>query len=76
LLQRDRFLWKDVLVAKYGNRILFKMDLENEIFPTNSSRWWKDICTIDSVVDSKRWFSEGEVRKVRNGGNTLFWLDR
>jgi hypothetical protein len=69
-------LWKepkDVLVARYGNRILFKLDHENEIFLTNSSRWWKDICTIDSVIDS---ISEGVVRKVGNGGNTLFWLDR
>jgi hypothetical protein len=76
LLQNERFLWKEVLVARYGNCILYKSDLEHEIFPVNSSRWWNDICAIDLAVESKKWFSDAVVRKLGNGDCTHFWLER
>jgi hypothetical protein len=69
-------LWKEVLVARYGNCILYKPDLENEVFPVNSSRWWKDICAIDSAVELKKWFSEGVVRRLGTGDRILFWHEK
>ncbi|PNX96151.1 cysteine-rich receptor-like protein kinase, partial [Trifolium pratense] len=64
LLQRDRPLWKDVLVAKYGGNILYEVDLQGVRFPAFSSRWWKDVCALDSVVAGKRWLSEAVTRRM------------
>jgi hypothetical protein len=76
LLQNDGSMWKMVLVARYGSRILYKPDLENVSFPVNSSRWWKDLCSIDLAVVSKKWFSDGVVRKLGNGNQILFWYEK
>ncbi|MCH84888.1 LINE-1 reverse transcriptase like, partial [Trifolium medium] len=76
LLQREPALWKDVLVAKYGEHIKYKVVLEGVCFPAYSSRWWKDVCALDSVVQDKHWLAEAVVRRVGNGGSTFFWLDK
>ncbi|PNY11183.1 cysteine-rich receptor-like protein kinase [Trifolium pratense] len=84
LLQPGLPLWKAILVAKYGNHILHSVDLSNSRVSTSASNWWKDICALDKVVDSKNWFAESLVRKEClveefysndgvNGNWSLFW---
>ncbi|GAU25690.1 hypothetical protein TSUD_266170 [Trifolium subterraneum] len=73
LLLPGRSLWKDVLAAKYGNHILHKVDWSEFRIPSFASNWWKDICTLDKVVESKNWLVESVVRKVGNGNSTFFW---
>ncbi|PNY03326.1 ribonuclease H [Trifolium pratense] len=44
--------------------------------PTSASKWWKDICSLDKVVESNNWLVESVVRKVRNGNSTFFWTSK
>jgi hypothetical protein len=74
LLQPGLPLWKEVLIAKYGNHIAHHEDLSNRSIPASSSSWWKDICSLDNVVATKNWLAESLVRKVGNGASTFFWL--
>ncbi|MCH80431.1 LINE-1 reverse transcriptase like [Trifolium medium] len=55
LLLPGRALWKDVLVAKYGSLILTNLDWSGFRIPTMASKWWKDIFSLDKVVESKNW---------------------
>ncbi|KAK2446021.1 hypothetical protein QL285_016880 [Trifolium repens] len=73
LLQPGLPLWKQVLVAKYGNHILHHVEWGNFRNPASSSNWWKDIRALDNVVDGKNWLLESIVRKIGNGNSTLFW---
>jgi hypothetical protein len=77
LLQRDdRAIWKEVLVAKYGDHILFDVELSNGPPPYFSSLWWKDICALENSVGSRRWLEEVVVRRIGNGELTQFWVDK
>ncbi|GAU44350.1 hypothetical protein TSUD_129240 [Trifolium subterraneum] len=66
-------LWKQVLVAKYGNHILNRVIWSDIRIPSLASKWWKDVCSLDKVVESKNWLGESIVRKVGNGFSTYFW---
>ncbi|KAK2425495.1 hypothetical protein QL285_035737 [Trifolium repens] len=74
LLQPGMPLWKEVLVAKYGNFIVDFVDWRNRRIPVSSSTRWKDICTLDGVVVSKNWLPNSIVQKVGNESSTNFWL--
>jgi hypothetical protein len=74
LLQPGLPLWKEVLVAKYGNHILHHVDYSNYRIPVSASNWWKDVCALDSVVVGKNWLVNSIVRRVGNGRSTFFWL--
>ncbi|PNX71927.1 ribonuclease H [Trifolium pratense] len=73
LLLPGRALWKDVLVAKYGRHILTNVDWSGVRIPTMASKWWRDICSLDKVVESKNWLVESMVRRLGNGNATYFW---
>ncbi|GAU24549.1 hypothetical protein TSUD_148900 [Trifolium subterraneum] len=73
LLQPGRSLWKEVLVAIYGEHILHRVDWGESRIPSSASRWWKDICALDKVVESKNWLVESMARKIGNGNATYFW---
>jgi hypothetical protein len=71
----DRSLWKDVLVAKYGDHILHNVTWSNFARPYFSSCWWKDINDLEVCVDGRVWLDEVIERKLGNGTNTRFWRD-
>jgi hypothetical protein len=73
LLQHEPALWKEVITAKYGASSVSKVNYNG--FPGGriASSWWKDICTLEDFVQSKKWFSKVLVRRVNNGVSTLFW---
>ncbi|GAU33092.1 hypothetical protein TSUD_259430 [Trifolium subterraneum] len=73
LLLPGNALWKEVLVAKYGNHILHKVAWSEFRIPPSASKWWKDIYAVERAVESKNWLEESVVRKVGNGNSTLFW---
>jgi hypothetical protein len=73
LLQPGGSLWKEVLVARYGNYILHKVDWSLHSIPTPTSNWLKNIVEIDKVVPGTNWWSEAMVREVGNGHSTSFW---
>ncbi|GAU41668.1 hypothetical protein TSUD_272520 [Trifolium subterraneum] len=62
IIQGGSALWKDILVAKYVERILYEVEL-------------RDTCAIEKVVEDRIWFSKALVPKVGNRGNTRLWLD-
>ncbi|XP_045809691.1 uncharacterized protein LOC123904036 [Trifolium pratense] len=64
LLSPGRSLWKEVLVARYGNHIIHNVDWSGNRFPISASSWWKDICSLDKVVESKNWLVESVIRKL------------
>jgi hypothetical protein len=73
LLQNEPALWKDVLVAKYGTRLLHFVIFNGIPGGRIASCWWKDICAIEDCVQSKKWFAEASKRRVNNGVSTFFW---
>ncbi|MCH79404.1 LINE-1 reverse transcriptase like [Trifolium medium] len=76
LLQNERALWKDVLAVKYGSMVVRSAIFNGVPGLRYASTWWKDICAIENLVDSKKWFSDAAERRVKNGASTLFWSDR
>ncbi|GAU34029.1 hypothetical protein TSUD_16170 [Trifolium subterraneum] len=73
LLLPGSALWKEVLVAKYGNHILNMVDWSGYRVPSLASKWWKDINSLDKVVENKNWIVESVGRKVGDGNSTCFW---
>ncbi|XP_019459903.1 PREDICTED: uncharacterized protein LOC109359661 [Lupinus angustifolius] len=68
-LQDKEALWVKVVNSKYGNTIYFSSS-------ANSSRWWKDLCKVDSSVGFMGgWFDEKIWRVIGDGSQTRFWLD-
>jgi hypothetical protein len=54
LLQiEERGLWKDVLVAKYGDHVIHNAGWSIAPAPYFASLWWKDICNLEGCVVSK-----------------------
>jgi hypothetical protein len=76
LLQHDeRSLWKEVLVAKYGNHITHNVSWYNSPPPYFASRWWKDIVELEECVEGRNWLVDSIDRKMGNGAYTRFWED-
>ncbi|KAK2360932.1 hypothetical protein QL285_086149 [Trifolium repens] len=78
LLVSQQALWSSVLKAKYGNEIGFSSELLGCGNKRFASLWWKDLCKLGriSVNNNEDWCSEVMVKKVGNGGDTRFWLDK
>ncbi|PNX55668.1 ribonuclease H [Trifolium pratense] len=74
LLQDAPALWKEVLVAKYGRELLYSVTVTYSVIPgvRIASNWWKEICAIEGLVESKNWFSEAITRRIHNRAS-LFW---
>lgn len=72
LLSNGHELWKEILAAFYGVKIVGNVGLDGRGQTRISSVWWKDLCPLDSCSG---WFSNAVVRKVVNGSTTLFWKD-
>jgi hypothetical protein len=72
LLQPDMPLWKEVIVARYGNHCTHHVDWSDRRIPASSSKWWRDICALDKAVISKNWLEDALVRRVGNGSSTFF----
>ncbi|CAJ2672102.1 unnamed protein product [Trifolium pratense] len=74
LLQRSETgLWKEVLVAKNGAHILNNVSWLNVFNPYFASVWWKDICDLETYVESKIWVVEAVTCSLDNG--MWFWSD-
>jgi hypothetical protein len=65
-------LWKEVIVARYGNHCTHHVDWSDRRIPASSSKWWRDICALDKAVISKNWLEDALVRRVGNGSSTFF----
>ncbi|GAU10246.1 hypothetical protein TSUD_418780 [Trifolium subterraneum] len=76
LLLPGRSLWKEVLVSNYEEHILHRVDWSDFRIPVKASYWWKDICSLEKVVETKNWLVESIYRRVGNGNSTSFWSTR
>ncbi|KAK2385146.1 hypothetical protein QL285_072415 [Trifolium repens] len=76
LIQPERSLWKEILVAKYGSHIINDMEWGSPIISPKASWWWKNIMALDKAVPDKNWLLELIRRKVGNGANTHFWTSK
>jgi hypothetical protein len=76
LLQPGRPLWKEILIARYGNHITHYVDWSNFGTPSSASNWWKNIISIEKAVPGKNWFVDSVTRKVGNGNDTYFWSSK
>ncbi|MCH94974.1 LINE-1 reverse transcriptase like, partial [Trifolium medium] len=72
LLSPDMEVWKDVVVAKYGQEIIGKGNLGDLSIPRLASKWWSGICNLDKDTN---WFSEAVEKRVGDGILTYFWND-
>jgi hypothetical protein len=67
-------VWQEVLKGKYGVNSLGRVKVGLECQPWYSSLWWKDLCSIDTNLDTN-WFAHSVFKKLGNGANTSFWND-
>jgi hypothetical protein len=72
LLSSVNEVWKEVIVAKYGEDSRGKVRPGIGFGPNIASRWWNDVCNLDKDSD---WFVRAVEKKVGSGNNTLFWSD-
>jgi hypothetical protein len=70
LLDNTQAVWKDVLISKYGELAVGKVELAEECKPCYASLWWRDICSI-----GVNWFLGSVYRNLGNGVQTSFWWD-
>ncbi|KAK2413278.1 hypothetical protein QL285_036006 [Trifolium repens] len=70
LLSCDNEVWKDIVVARYGNDVMGKRNLGEIDVTRTGSMWWRDLCLVDKDSD---WFSNVIGKKVGNGNMTSFW---
>ncbi|CAL0323583.1 unnamed protein product [Lupinus luteus] len=66
LTEKDA-LWVKIIDSKYGS-----------VSPSSPSvsRWWKDLCSIDTRAgNSGSWFDSNIWKEVRDGMQTFFWED-
>jgi len=74
LLVGDNALWKEVLVAKYGDNVSLLLEGTSNTWPRWTSSWWKDIVSLEEF-GGVSWFNSTLVRCVENGRKTSFWKD-
>jgi hypothetical protein len=48
LLDNNQAVWKDVLISKYGELAVGKVEVAEECKPWYASLWWRDICSVGS----------------------------
>jgi len=75
LIQQDGALWKEVLREKYGNNIGEVVTNGGGNWYRHTSRWWKDIMTIDDG-NGMNWVNTELARKFNNGLDTYFWKSK
>jgi len=75
LLDREKALWKRVLVEKYGRCEGTLLEAGSLEWSRHSSLWWKEVVKLGDFCRSN-WFNLEVVRKVGNGLNSSFWNDR
>ncbi|GAU25119.1 hypothetical protein TSUD_274080 [Trifolium subterraneum] len=74
LLQKDAAVWKDVLVARYGENARHNVLWIGCPIPSSASCWWRDLCRID-LTEEGSWFAKNISRRVGRGDTTRFWKD-
>ncbi|GAU42409.1 hypothetical protein TSUD_324640 [Trifolium subterraneum] len=72
LLSSNSEVWKDVVVAKYGQQIIGKGNLGESDASRLASKWWTDVCNLDT---GSNWFSDAVEKRVGDGNLTKFWSD-
>lgn len=65
LLQGDNALWREVLVVRYGHKVGDFLEGGKGMWPSNASRWWKDLVSL-AKGEEVDWFYEEVVRGVGN----------
>jgi hypothetical protein len=71
LLQGENALWRTALVERYGHKVGEVLEGGVGLWPSNSSKWWKDLVSL-AKGDEVDWFNLEVVRRVGNGANTSF----
>jgi hypothetical protein len=61
--KNDQAIRKDVLVENYGEYICKEVDLGNFSWPKYSSKWWKDLLSLDESLGNS-WFKRYGVPKI------------
>jgi hypothetical protein len=72
LLTNDDEVWKNLIVAKYGEHVLGNVRLETTLGSLNCSQWWKDVCRLDG---HDGWFNIVVAKKLGRGNSFKFWKD-
>ncbi|GAU29820.1 hypothetical protein TSUD_223660 [Trifolium subterraneum] len=72
LLSGEGEVWKDIIVAKYGERVMGNARLDNIVYLQFGSAWWRDLCNLDK---DEGWFNQVVLKKVGMGNSILFWKD-
>jgi hypothetical protein len=72
VLHDHNALWKSTLMERYGPKVGELMADGVGRWPTNASRWWKDLVSLFKGMEVDC-FNEEVVRNVGNGRTTSFW---
>ncbi|GAU23240.1 hypothetical protein TSUD_172690 [Trifolium subterraneum] len=72
LLMEGGDVWKNVLVAKYGEGVLGNTRLDSMSLGNGCSVWWTDLCRLDRGAG---WFNQVAIKKMGCGNTIKFWKD-
>ncbi|MCH91937.1 LINE-1 reverse transcriptase like, partial [Trifolium medium] len=72
LLSDEEEVWKNVILAKYGEGAVGSATLESIMFGNLCSTWWRDVCNLDKEVG---WFNQVVCKKVGRENSVNFWKD-
>ncbi|GAU50808.1 hypothetical protein TSUD_288340 [Trifolium subterraneum] len=70
LLSHETDVWKEVVIARYGNDVIGKRTFGVVDVPRNVSNRWRDLCHLDG---DSNWFSLAVGKRVGRGDSTFFW---
>jgi hypothetical protein len=59
----ENAVWKEVIINKYGNTAVGKVELGEECKPWYASLWWKDVCSIGKNLNLN-WFTLNAVKNL------------
>ncbi|GKV24334.1 hypothetical protein SLEP1_g33961 [Rubroshorea leprosula] len=75
LVNKDKGLWKKVIVEKYGKEGEPSYNWLRENIGYGST-WWRDICRLNNIeCKHEGWLVEGFKIRVGDGGSIKFWWD-
>jgi hypothetical protein len=72
LLSDEEDVWKNVIIAKYGQNVLGNARLDDGDVGNLAFPWWRDLCRLDK---GEWWFNQLAVKELGRGNSIKFWKE-
>jgi hypothetical protein len=72
LLSDEEDVWKNVIIAKYGQNVLGNARLDDGDVGNLAFPWLRDLCRLDK---GEWWFNQLAVKELGRGNSIKFWKE-